>query len=140
MSEAVINFLRPNGLVVAVWEMTVLLFALFLIGLAVLIFIRREAALGFLSKFASTPRINALESVLRFVTGLALVGASPDLRFSQIAYFFGLMMAVTSVPMILLPNTHARYGKWSMKILPRILPLYATVAFTMGAFILYALM
>jgi len=139
MREAVANFLRPNALLVTVWEEIVLLFALFLIGLAALVFIRREAALNFLSKFASTQRINALEVVLRFFVGLGFMGASPDLQFSQIAFYFGLIMAVTAVPMVFLPNAHARYGKWSMKILPKILPFYASAAFAMGVFILYAL-
>lgn len=139
MREIVTGFLRANSSIATVYEGIVLLFALFLVGLAVLIFIRRAPALTFLSKFASTPRINALEAVMRFLTGIGFMGASPDLRFSSVAFYFGLLLAATAVPMLFLPKAHARYGKWSMKVLPKILSIYALVALSMGVFILYAL-
>lgn len=139
MRETATGFLRANSSFATVHEGIVLLFALFLMGLAVLIFIRRAAALTFLSKFASTPSVNALEAVLRFLAGIGFMGASPKLQFSAIAFYFGLLLAATAVPMLFLPKLHARYGEWSMKVLPKILPFYALAALSMGVFILCAL-
>ena len=139
MRAAITDFLRQDTSLVAVWNGFVLLFALYLFALAALIFIRRDLAINFLSKFASTPQINALEAFLRLLVGVGLVGASPDMQFSQIAFYFGALLVVTAIPMFFLQKTHARYAKWALKILPHFLWFFGVVAFALGALVIFAL-
>ncbi len=136
--ETVTSILRAAPLMAGLWQATVLIFGLYLVILGAVIFFRRDLAMAYFSKFASTARLNAIEAVLRFWVGLGFMGAAPDIRAPGAAFAFGAVLAVTAVPMLFLPRAHGRYALWSMKLLPKILPGFGAVSILLGFVVLYA--
>lgn len=120
--------------------MVVFGFALFLIGLAVLIATRPAAARQFLNAFASSPRTHYLEQGLRLIVGAALVNFSGSMWHSDVFRIFGWLLVVTSLGLLLTPwRWHQRFARSVMPPVIRHLWLFAFGAAALGAFILYGL-
>jgi hypothetical protein len=115
-------------------------FALFLMGLAVLIVARRSAAVRFLDAFASTRAAHFLEQSLRLVAGLALVSFAGSMRHADLFRIFGWLLVVTSLGLLVTPwRWHQRFARQVMPPLIRHLWLFASGAAALGVFLLYGL-
>jgi hypothetical protein len=116
----------------------VVVFALFLVGLATLAFARPAAVERFLMSFASTARAHYVEQIFRFLIGASLVVLSPAVWQPNVFRFIGGTIAVTAVGLMLLPwRWHQRFGKHVLPIVIRRLGIYAVGIFAFGAFLLY---
>lgn len=133
-----VEWLQFGGSATPAWLWLVRCAALYLLGLGVSVFQQRELALRFLGGFAATTRANSLESVLRFAAGVAFIGASPQMRAPALFAVFGAVLAVTAIPMLLLPGVHKHYAAWAVPFAQRIAPLFGALALMLGALILFA--
>lgn len=114
-------------------------FALGLIGFAVVIAAKRLLAERFLNLFASSARSHYTEQVSRLVVGIAIVIFSPLMWYSYLFQIFGWLIVVTTVVLLLMP------WRWHHRLAERVIPLtishlkiYGVGAFALGAFILYS--
>ena len=120
--------------------MVVLAFALFLLGLAILIFLDQPKAERFLRLFASTAQAHYTEQLLRLLVGLALVIFSPSMWFSAVFLAFGLVIAVSAVALLIMPwRWHHCFGQWAIPFAIRHIRWYAAGALALSACILYGL-
>lgn len=114
-------------------------FGLGLIGLALVIAVKRLLAEGFLNLFASSARAHYTEQVSRLVVGTAMVIFSPSMWFSYAFQIFGWVMVVTTIGLLLMPwQWHHRFAERVMPLAIRHLKIYGVAAFALGAFILYS--
>jgi hypothetical protein len=139
-AERLVAFLQFGGAAVPVWLLIVGLAALYLAWLGLTTFIARERAERFLRALASTPRANALEASLRFAAGIGFVGASPHAAYPAAFVAAGAVLAVTAVPMLLLPGLHARYAKWVAPLVGPMMPVIGATSLLLAALIGYALL
>lgn len=115
-------------------------FALFLLGLAVLIVARRSAAVQFLNAFASTRAAHFLEQSLRLVVGFALVSFSGSMTHPDLFRIFGWLLVVTSLGLLFTPwRWHQRFARRVMPPVIQRLWLFAFGAAALGVFLLYGL-
>ena len=103
---------------------------LVLLGLVALIDPRR--ALGFLRKFAQTRRANAIEASCRIAAGLAFTNVAPDLPASDVILGFALVLIVSAVAMLALPDLHRRFADRVVPGIARFVPLVGIVSLAMG--------
>lgn len=136
--EALKEILRASPELVLVWRGITYLCATYLIVLAGVIFFRRDLAMKFFSGFASTAGLNTLEVVLRFLAGIAFMGAAAQSRFPEISFYFGLFLAVTALVLLLFYPLHKRFAVVVMKGLPVFLPLMGPVCLVLAGLIIYA--
>src|SRR5690349_15567850 len=114
------------------WRLVVWACVAYLLALGLMIFLRPSAVFRFFEGFASSARINTLEAVLRFIIGLAFMGASRDMKFPVAFFGFGTMMAVTAIPLMFLHRFHKAQEVWVMPLVRRILPLMGVIAIAFG--------
>jgi len=136
--DIVIDSLRTFEFLVILWRAIILSSIAFLIGLGLYGIFASAGALRFLSGFGSNVFANSLEAVLRAFAGVAFIGASPENRFPEAAFWFGLVLLVTAVGILFLPKGHKKYGNWSMRILTPIAPFYGALSAVFGVAILYS--
>lgn len=139
MSE-ITSFVQGGGALTGLWQIVVLAAVGYLLVLGVAAYVRPALSRRFLAGFAATRKANTVESLLRLLAGVAFIGASPGMRFSELFFWFGVVLAVTAVPMLLLPGLHGRYAAWAVPFAQRILPFYGAGAIGLGLFIAYALL
>ncbi len=139
MSE-ITSFVQGGGALTGLWQIVVLAAVCYLLVLGVAAYVRPALSRRFLAGFAATRTANTVESLLRLLAGVAFIGASPDMRLSELFFWFGVVLAVTAVPMLLLPGLHGRYAKWAVPFAQHILPFYGAGAVGLGMFIAYALL
>lgn len=114
-------------------------FGLGLIGLAVVIAVKRLLAERFLNLFASSARAHYTEQVSRLVVGTAIVIFSPSMWYSYPFQIFGWLIVVTTIGLLLVPwQWHHRLAERVMPLTIRHLKIYGVAAFALGAFILYS--
>lgn len=135
--QNIIDLLQSHSALPIVWRGVLWIAAGYLFILGLTIFVRRDIALGFLHGFASTVAFNTLEAVLRFVAGLAFMGASTEMQYPLIAFVFGAILSVTAIAMLLLPMAHRRYGKWAIKFVTPILPFVGISSIALGGFLIF---
>lgn len=117
----------------------VVAFGLGLIGLAVVIAVKRLLAERFLNLFASSARAHYTEQVSRLVVGTAIVIFSPSMWYSYPFQIFGWLIVVTTIGLLLVPwQWHHRLAERVMPLTIRHLKIYGVAAFALGAFILYS--
>ncbi len=115
----------------------VVAFGLFLIGLGVLALIKPLRAGLFLQSFASSARAHYTEQLLRLLAGTALVTFAPWMWFPDLFRYFGWLIVVTAVGLLLTPwRWHHEFGKWAIPLAVRYLKLFALGALALGAVIL----
>ena len=105
------------------------------LGIAVLF--RPAIARLFLSAFAATTKANVIECALRFIVGLAFIGASSRLKHPIIATGLGLFLAVTALILLLLPGLHRRFAETVTKRLFRVFPPFGLVSLALAALLLW---
>ena len=116
----------------------VVAFGVFLVGLAVLIAIRPQLAERFLRSFASSARAHYAEQVLRLVAGGAIVIFASSMRYPDLFRFFGGLIAVTAVALLLLPwRWHYEFAKQATPLVIRHMKLFALGSAALGIFIFY---
>ena len=93
-----------------------------------------------LRSYASSVKINTLEALLRFLAGIAFIGASAQTKLPVAFFAFGMMLAATSVPILLLPKLHRQFASWAIPFAVRILPLYGAGSMLLSALFIYSLL
>lgn len=123
---------------VVVSGIVVVAFAMFLIGLATLSLARPVLAERFLQSFASSARAHYTEQLLRLLAGAAIVVFSPSMWLESVFFYFGWLIVITAVGLLLLPwRWHHRFGKWVIPLAIRHMKLHAVAALALAAFILW---
>lgn len=113
-------------------------FGLWLVCVSVFIFIRPEAALGALRKFASTNLINYTELGLRLIAGLGLYVFAKYTTYRELFHIIGGFLAVTAIILMLIPRAwHHKYALWwADKLKPWQVRLCAPFSFIAGALLI----
>ena len=118
----------------------ILFFCLFLIGLAIVIVIKPQRGGQFLSSFASSARAHYTEQIARLIVGIAMVIFAPSMWYSNVLNFFGWILIVTSIGLMLIPwQWHHKYGEWAIPLALRYMKVFALGAFLLGVLVLYSL-
>jgi hypothetical protein len=118
-------------------EIVVVLFALFLVGLAVVTFAKPAVAERFFSAFASSARTHYTEQVFRLLIGASLVVLSPAMWQANLFRIVGWIIVVSSVGLLLIPwQWHHRFGQRVMPFVLRHLRLYAIGLLAFGFLLL----
>lgn len=138
MNEIVAALNQLDASILA-WRIIVWVSAAYLIGLGILALVSPRYVRRFLEGFASSKRANTLESILRFIAGLGLVGASPEMRLSEAFFWFGVVLIATAIPMVFLYDLHRRYAGWAIPFAKRILPLFGVMAIVLGIILVWAI-
>ena len=113
----------------------------FLIGMSVVIAAKPMLAQRILKSFASSPRAHYTEQAIRLTVGAAIVVFAPSMLFSNFFMFFGWLLVVTTVGLLLIPwQWHHKFGEWAIPLAIRHLKLYAIGTFVLGSFILYSVL
>jgi len=113
----------------------VLLTGLYLIGLAVGLFLSPARARGFLGGFASSAFTHYLELVLRLIAGGAILLCAPQMLFPNFFVIFGWILVVTTVGLFAVPwQWHRRFAQWDVPYATRNLRLVAGASFVLGGF------
>ncbi len=114
---------------------------IFLIGLSVVIAVKPMRAQRFLKSFASSARAHYTEQAIRLTVGAAIVVFAPLMLFSYFFNFFGWLLVVTTVGLLLIPwQWHHKFGEWAIPLAIRHLKLYGICTFVLGSFILYSVL
>ncbi len=117
----------------------VIAFVAFLLGLAVLIFIRQPVAERFLLAFASSVRAHYLEQSLRLMVGGALVVYSPYMRWPRVFQLFGWVIVFTTIGLLCIPwRWHRRFAEWAVPPVIRFIGLFGVTAAALGVLVLYS--
>ncbi|CAN5859159.1 hypothetical protein BH24ACI5_BH24ACI5_04090 [soil metagenome] len=117
----------------------VFLFGLYLIGLAVAVWLSPATAAGFLGGFASSAFTHYLELGLRLVAGGAILRYAPQMLFSGFFVLCGWGLVLTTVGLLAVPwRWHHRFAQWTVPYAIRNLRLLAVASFAFGGFILAA--
>jgi hypothetical protein len=125
-------------MIVAAGAVTVA-FAAFLIGLALLISLRRDAAERFLLAFASSARVHYLEQSLRLLSGGALILYSPHMLWAGVYRLFGWVVVITSIGLLCIPwRWHRRFAERVLPPVIRFIGPFAAVSAALGAIVLYS--
>jgi hypothetical protein len=119
-------------------RIVVILFGLFLIGLAGLVFAKPMHAENFFSSFASSARTHYVEQILRLLIGASLIVLSPTMWHSGVFRLIGWAIVIPSVVLLLIPwQWHHRFGERVLPMLVRHMRLYAVGLLSFGALILF---
>ncbi len=133
----VVQALTQYELLIAAWRLVVWASAAYLLALGALAFVRPAIINRFLEGFAASWRINFLEAALRLIVGLALMAVSPETKLPLVFFWFGVVLAVTAIPMMFLYRLHKRQAVWVLPLTRRILPLMGIVAIALGVLIVW---
>ncbi len=119
----------------------VVIFGLWLIGLAGAILVAPGRAEAFLMAFARSARVHVAEQVLRMIAGAGIIIFSPLMTFPAVFRVFGWLMVLTAMGLLLLPwRWHRRFAE---RVMPRLIrhgKLFAIGAFALGALLLSAVL
>ena len=135
-----IQILTQHGALAAMWRLVVWAYVAYLFILGAMIFIRPAIVLRYLDGFASSRPLNSLEALLRFIAGLAFMGASPEMKYAAVFFWFGALLAVTAIPIMLFYDLHRRFKPQIGPLVRRFVAVYGIVAFALGAVIAWALL
>lgn len=115
-------------------------FALFLIGLAIVIYFKPATAKRFLNLFASSAKSHYSEQVIRLIAGGAVIVFSTSMKYSNLFEYFGWLIVITAVFLLLIPwQWHHKFGLWAIPLVISNLKLYGSATLILGLFILYGL-
>lgn len=115
-------------------------FGVLLTGLAVVIATKPRLAERFLESFASSARAHYIEQVLRLIAGGAIVIFAPSMWYPDLFNFFGWLIVVTAVGLLLIPwRWHHEFGKWAIPLVIRHMNLYALGASALAIFVFYGM-
>lgn len=137
MMDWVIDQLAPNETWSLVWRAAVLGSALYLIALGSVAIAAPVKAQRFLGGFAQTQSANLFEAVLRLIAGLAFMGASPNLRLPELAFWVGAFLSASAIVLVLLFPVHKKFASWAVPFSQRHLRLIALGALLLGGLVLW---
>lgn len=138
--DQISGLLRQYDALVWVWRLVVWVAAAYMLALGALTYLRPSVVHRFFGGLAASWSVNLLEAILRLIVGVALIGASPETRLPHLFFWFGVMLAVTSIPLMFLHRLHRRQASWVIPLTKRILPLMGIVAIALGSLIVWAMM
>lgn len=116
------------------------MFGIFLFGLAVLCAFLPAKAGRFLDLFASTQPAHFIEQFLRLLIGTALIFFSSQMWFSNLFYYFGWIIVITAVALLVIPwRLHQRFSLLTIPQVKRHLKLFAFGSFALATFLFYGL-
>ena len=117
----------------------VIIFGLFLVGLAVLVFVKPMQAERFLNLFASNARAHYIEQLLRLLVGGALVNYQSSMWLPAVFLIFGWVLVITAAGLLCIPwRWHHQFAKWAIPLAVQNLRWYGAGAFALGVFILFS--
>lgn len=118
---------------------TIVLAGIWLIGLAVVAFVRPERVKDFFGKFASSAFTHFFEMFLRLIVGAAFVIYAPQMKFPMVFTIFGWLLIVTTAVLMFVPwKLHRRFADKSLPMVNNWMALFGIVSFFCGIFVLYA--
>ena len=124
-----------------IFSFIILLAALTLIGLSFIAFIKPTFAKHFLRQFAVSSKAHYTEQLIRIVFGLSLILYSPQMLYSEVFFFFGWLLVITSMGLLCIPWLW--HKKFADKVIPwviRLLPVYAVSCLVLGGFVAYGVL
>jgi hypothetical protein len=115
----------------------VVVFGLFLVGLAVVVFAKPVLAERFFLSFASSARAHYTEQIFRLLIGVSLIVLSPAMWKPAIFRFVGWAIVLPSLVLILMPwRWHHNFGVKVLPIVIRRIKLYAVGLLAFGVLLL----
>lgn len=119
----------------------VALAALYLVGLAAVSFFAPAIAARFLNSFAGTARVHYLEITIRLVVGAALVVAAQGMRYSGFFFWFGWVVVVSSLVLLVVPwRWHHRFAQVVVPPLTRRVWMIGLLSLPLGGVILFSVL
>ena len=119
------------------WAVILVVSGIWLVGLAVVVVVRPQAAERFLNRFASSVTAHWVEQLLRLLAGAALWFYSPHMWMAETFRIFGGIILVSAVVLLVLPwRMHQRFARWVLPWVLRHLTLYALGALVIGCWVL----
>lgn len=113
-------------------------FAIFLVGLTVVIFAKPAVAERFLLSFASSARAHYTEQILRLLIGASLIIRSGVMWQPKVFWLVGWGIVLSSLVLILTPwQWHDRFGEQVRPMLIRYMELFAVGLLAFGALLIY---
>lgn len=117
----------------------VVLAGLYLLALGAASLVAPVRASRFLLGFASSQSLHFVELLLRFVVGAAFVLSAPRLPLSGAFSFFGWVLLVTTVCLLLVPwRWHRRFAQHAVPHATRYITLVGVASLALGGLILAA--
>lgn len=104
----------------------------YLLVMGVLAMGRPRMVWPFLSSFASTPRANAIEAVLRTLAGAGFFIEADSFRFPLVFAVFGAFLAVSGIAMLFLFRLHHSFAQKVVPPLKPLMRLYGLGSFVLG--------
>lgn len=118
-------------------ESVVVVFGIFLIGLACVAFAKSPIAERFFTSFASSARTHYTEQAFRLVIGASIVVLSPEMWQADLFRIVGWVIVGSSLGLLLIPwQWHHRFGKRVIPLMIRHVRLYAAGLAVFGILLL----
>ncbi len=114
-------------------------FAVFLLGVAGLVFVRADLARRFFEGFASSPRAHYGEQLVRLVVGAALIIGGPAMWASDAFRILGGLIVITAVGLMCVPwRWHRRFAGLVIPSLVRRMRWYGLLLIAFGGLLIGA--
>jgi len=124
-----------------IFSFVILIASLALISFSFIAFIKPTLAKHYLQQFAVSAKAHYTEQLIRIVFGLSLILYSPQMLYSEVFFFFGWLMVITSMGLLCVPWWW--HEKFADKVIPwviRLLPLYAISCLVLGSTLIYGVL
>lgn len=116
----------------------VVTFAVFLIGMASVVFIRPAVAERFFVSFASSARTHYTEQVVRLLVGASLLALSPTMWQPNLFRLIAWAIIISSIVLILTPwQWHHRFGTHLRPKLIRFIKLFGIGLLAFGVLLIF---
>ncbi|KAA3641545.1 MAG: hypothetical protein DWP95_06680 [Proteobacteria bacterium] len=114
------------------------IFALFLLLMAFLCFLRPALVRNFFDLFAATKQAHFIEQMIRLVVGLSLIRFAEMMKYSGLFYAFGWLIVVTSLLLIVLPwRWHQKFAQRVIPVVKKHLKVYGMLSLFLAVMLLY---
>lgn len=118
----------------------VYLFAIFLMVMGILCFIRPVPIQHFFDLFAATKKAHLIEQAIRLVVGFSLIHFASVINYTWFFQVFGWLIVITSLLLIVLPwQWHQQFAQYVIPCVKRHLKLYALLSLFLAVLLLYAI-
>ena len=121
-----------------IWRLVVWACIAYMLILGALTFIHPVVVNRYCEGFTTSHQVN-FYSGLRLIAGLAFIAESPEARFPVLIFWFGTVLAVTAIPMMLLHRRHKHQMAWAIRYAKRLLPVMGAVAIAFGVWLMWAM-
>ncbi len=116
----------------------VFIFAVFLMGVGMLMLLRPQTSLTALRHMGSTPTIHFTELSLRFLAGAGIYGFAARSPYEQAFEIAGIFLMVTSLLIMCVPHKlhHAYALWWADKFPPTLIRILAALPIGVGGWLM----